>query len=162
MIRRPPRSTRTDTPFPYTTLFRSWRHPGGTSNNEPPRHNGRGRRIIRVTQQALHDRRESLHHQLYRLRIGRKRMAGPCRHGDVVKPDDRNVASHLKSEFRSSHFDGCERHMIVGAKVRSEARTSELQSLMRTSYAVSCLKKKHVHSEDTNNNNVHNHTITTH
>src|SRR3546814_6448318 len=117
---------------------------------------------MRVTQPALNDRRELLHQQLYRLRIGRKRMAGPCRHGDVVKPDDRNVASHLKSEFRSSHFDGCERHMVVGAKDRiwtgapleqnarclgcaferivpdftnrSEEHTSELQSQMRNSY----------------------------
>src|SRR3546814_4678215 len=78
MIRRPPRSTRTDTLFPYTTLFRS-DHP--LRGGEP---------------------------RVERLRIPR--------------------------EFR-------------GAQVlRSEEHTSELQSLMRISYAVFCLKKKTVHT----------------
>src|SRR3546814_1622820 len=79
MIRRPPRSTRTDTLFPYTTLFRS-----------PERHHhGRGRR-----------------------------GAGP---GAAGRPRGRPA---------------------VSAVHRSEEHTSELQSLMRISYAVFCLKKK--------------------
>src|SRR3546814_7946255 len=82
MIRRPPRSTRTDTLFPYTTLFRS-----------------RGRsRISRRTEAPARAARASV----------------PATRG--VRPD---ATSH-----------------------RSEEHTSELQSLMRISYAVFCLKKK--------------------
>src|SRR3546814_1369275 len=80
MIRRPPRSTRTDTLFPYTTLFRSLRIPPGTS----------AARRARLTLSAF-------------LRLL------------VVT--------------------------AIGAD-RSEEHTSELQSLMRISYAVFCLKKK--------------------
>src|SRR3546814_1819570 len=91
MIRRPPRSTRTDTLFPYTTLFRS------------PRHHSR---------------------------IFRKRAASlaPQRNEKTrsVKP------SALLNPAR-----------LVGRLLsRSEEHTSELQSLMRISYAVFCLKKK--------------------
>src|SRR3546814_20716643 len=83
MIRRPPRSTRTDTLFPYTTLFRSQ---GGTR----PGHHLGGQAVLRG-----HRRRE-------RAQPG------------AQPPRD----------------------------VRSEEHTSELQSLMRISYAVFCLKKK--------------------
>src|SRR3546814_8199561 len=79
MIRRPPRSTRTDTLFPYTTLFRSLRH--------------RPRRQDRTLAPAL------------------------VRQGLPATPD-------------------------LQAVLRSEEHTSELQSLMRISYAVFCLKKK--------------------
>src|SRR3546814_12375328 len=79
MIRRPPRSTRTDTLFPYTTLFRS----------------------------AL---------QRLRSAVG---LAQPA---------------HLDCAF--AHGTDC-------SAARSEEHTSELQSLMRISYAVFCLKKKH-------------------
>src|SRR3546814_10066694 len=85
MIRRPPRSTRTDTLFPYTTLFRS--------------------------------DRESL-------------LRGP----------------------RACCSAGC-----GGLRPRSEEHTSELQSLMRISYAVFCLKKKKKHTHDhvhVNNNTI--------
>src|SRR3546814_1163706 len=82
MIRRPPRSTRTDTLFPYTTLFRS-----SLSFRFPP-----GRRD---------------------------------RHAEL----DRPVAA-LAPQFHR------------GLCPRSEEHTSELQSLMRISYAVFCLKKK--------------------
>src|SRR3546814_2029452 len=100
MIRRPPRSTRTDTLFPYTTLFRS--KGGGT--------NATG--------------------FLAGLAVGAAKAAetppgepeGDGRAGDV---DDRGIA-------RGSD----------GNQVRSEEHTSELQSLMRISYAVFCLKNK--------------------
>src|SRR3546814_7959652 len=97
MIRRPPRSTRTDTLFPYTTLFRSvgWRG-----------------------------------------------------HGDR--------AGHCSGALRSRRFRDAVDHGLRGARgrgaigrygqwrrqLRSEEHTSELQSLMRISYAVFCLKKK--------------------
>src|SRR3546814_2398977 len=76
MIRRPPRSTRTDTLFPYTTLFRS-------------------------TARGRHARRQP--------------------HGSEARRQGRGVRAELP---------------------RSEEHTSELQSLMRISYAVFCLKKK--------------------
>src|SRR3546814_2312582 len=96
MIRRPPRSTRTDTLFPYTTLFRS-----------PPRRNlsqGRIRRDGRLRAEGRPGSRARLHR----------------RAADVLP--------------RRQHRR-C-------ALARSEEHTSELQSLMRISYAVFCLKKK--------------------
>src|SRR3546814_5133923 len=87
MIRRPPRSTRTDTLFPYTTLFRSGRQ-------RPPR---------AVLPAVL-----------------------PARLGRV----------YLRALRRAGHDPD------APAAARSEEHTSELQSLMRISYAVFCLKKK--------------------
>src|SRR3546814_1309642 len=106
MIRRPPRSTRTDTLFPYTTLFRSARR---------DRHR---RRLVGLWRRCDCRRRE-FHHQA-RLFGGR---AG--QHG---------------------------RHH----RARSEEHTSELQSLMRISYAVFCLKKK-----NTPTSLLHTYTTTT-
>src|SRR3546814_12649693 len=88
MIRRPPRSTRTDTLFPYTTLFRSAVARGGAQ----PKAERRSEWIVEV------------------------RLGKPCDAG-------------LPPWTRGSVF-------------RSEEHTSELQSLMRISYAVFCLKKK--------------------
>src|SRR3546814_14690796 len=84
MIRRPPRSTRTDTLFPYTTLFRS--------------------------------------HRGYVLVNGKITMTGS---GAALLADEQIRAAYLE-----------------GGHGRSEEHTSELQSLMRISYAVFCLKKK--------------------
>src|SRR3546814_5310295 len=95
MIRRPPRSTRTDTLFPYTTLFRS----------------ALGRRVGHADQRAP----EHLPVELNRLLEVRYRDAG--------------VAERARP------------HRCVSS-MRSEEHTSELQSLMRISYAVFCLKKK--------------------
>src|SRR3546814_5962123 len=95
MIRRPPRSTRTDTLFPYTTLFRS-----------------------RCTHLRLR------HHLL----LGRP-------HGDAGLPVHEGKALEHALPPRP-------RPRRQGAEDRSEEHTSELQSLMRISYAVFCLKKK--------------------
>src|SRR3546814_8315336 len=100
MIRRPPRSTRTDTLFPYTTLFRSTR-PGA----------------------ALAHRR----HRRAAVRLDR----GASRHGH----GQRGAAAAGQALLRRSR--GHAEHAL-----RSEEHTSELQSLMRISYAVFCLKKK--------------------
>src|SRR3546814_2515792 len=98
MIRRPPRSTRTDTLFPYTTLFRSAGAGAG---------GGRARRNYRLRRpKVLPDRAR-------RARCGRSWAPG--------KPD-RGAGGRNPG--------------------RSEEHTSELQSLMRISYAVFCLKKK--------------------
>src|SRR3546814_7195246 len=107
MIRRPPRSTRTDTLFPYTTLFRSLDEP--TANLSVP-----------ATRELL------------------RTMAELKQHG---------VAQIIISD-------------------RSEEHTSELQSLMRISYAVFCLKKKNNNStrkdliHDHQDNEVQTHTDT--
>src|SRR3546814_9133486 len=85
MIRRPPRSTRTDTLFPYTTLFRSIPH--------------------------------------FAVSIGIQ-VRGKLEHGVIYAPCTQDL-------YVASNGSG-----------RSEEHTSELQSLMRISYAVFCLKKK--------------------
>src|SRR3546814_13351448 len=92
MIRRPPRSTRTDTLLPYTTLFRS----------SP-------------------------------LDMG---AAHVMRFGD---PDPRRAEREILAE-KDAQAEGCA--IEIALKLRSEEHTSELQSLMRISYAVFCLKKK--------------------
>src|SRR3546814_8223746 len=93
MIRRPPRSTRTDTLFPYTTLFRSIREVGDA------------------------DYRPGIHLDVY------------------------GTLGELFGDRLDAMAD-----YLGGLVERSEEHTSELQSLMRISYAVFCLKKK------TNNN----------
>src|SRR3546814_6581450 len=103
MIRRPPRSTRTDTLFPYTTLFRSADGVGAE----------------RVGGDDIRSR----------LQIGARDLL------DDRRPAEReNVVIALLVALKA------ERAGIVGS--RSEEHTSELQSLMRISYAVFCLKKK--------------------
>src|SRR3546814_15908248 len=86
MIRRPPRSTRTDTLFPYTTLFRSDEFAIGAHQRGP----------------------------------GIQRLA------DILA----RQAAEIDVDVHFQH------------RIRSEEHTSELQSLMRISYAVFCLKKK--------------------
>src|SRR3546814_8252228 len=98
MLRRPPRSTRTDTLFPYTTLFRS-------------------RRVVVGFQPVLPQDD----------RIGGKRA------------DTRDEARQHKGDL------GVTRRVALD---RSEEHTSELQSLMRISYAVFCLKKKKINLKE--------------
>src|SRR3546814_8160440 len=107
MIRRPPRSTRTDTLFPYTTLFRSWSGP---------------------------DRQNT-------YRCDGERCS---RCSDVTRPAQRPGR--------------IERSPVSG---RSEEHTSELQSLMRISYAVFCLKKKRQHKMWTHKPDFNKHKNTT-
>src|SRR3546814_6888956 len=95
MIRRPPRSTRTDTLFPYTTLFRSF--VGGTPDVVAGMYIG-------------FDQPRS--------------MGGYAQGGSYAAPIFKDFA-----------------HAALADR-RSEEHTSELQSLMRISYAVFCLKKK--------------------
>src|SRR3546814_8720231 len=99
MLRRPTRSTRTDTLFPYTTLFRSHDDPDRGADRDP---GGAGR----------HHPLELVQHLL---------DPGPGGGG------------HRRGRHPRLRLEGHE---------RSEEHTSELQSLMRISYAVFCLKKK--------------------
>src|SRR3546814_10131803 len=112
MIRRPPRSTRTDTLFPYTTLFRS---PGATAQ-----------------------------HAVRRCRCGLHRACPSCRAAvrELQRPDR---ASRVGStSVNDTAPTGTLTFIPVAGvpEIRSEEHTSELQSLMRISYAVFCLKKK--------------------
>src|SRR3546814_3840696 len=112
MIRLPPRSTRTDTLFPVTTLFRS-RRP-------------RPVRRTRPSSCPLLSRRQSLEETPH------KGCADPVAHG-------RSAWAHRSASVRREWQRAR----------RSEEHTSELQSLMRISYAVFCLKKKTDNKEST-------------
>src|SRR3546814_5704063 len=101
MIRRPPRSTRTDTLFPYTTLFRSEVYVRNVPNSTLLRYDDHGR--------------EDWH-------VHRRDGAGQLRRYAIDRADIPDLPGLLDE--------------------RSEEHTSELQSLMRISYAVFCLKKK--------------------
>src|SRR3546814_2935243 len=121
MIRRPPRSTRTDTLFPYTTLFRSAAQ------------------------------REAAFAQVVRGGVG---LA---------------AATPATAPAAAVFFLGLGAGIAVVAvpviSGRSEEHTSELQSLMRISYAVFCLKTKKInHTNNKHSNKQHNHitTIITH
>src|SRR3546814_2546142 len=109
MIRRPPRSTRTDTLFPYTTLFRS-------------KHEARS--PIARTRSATVS--ESTNFCWSRSSKARTSTVSPLR---VIRQKYRSAGSILRSAIRE--------------RPRSEEHTSELQSLMRISYAVFCLKTTH-------------------
>src|SRR3546814_10574835 len=114
MIRRPPRSTRTDTLFPYTTLFRS----GGGEGVDAPRP------------------------RAHRRRNGARTVSG----------NDALARAALRAE--AVQWFNLERSgdMTVDDELRflerSEEHTSELQSLLRTSYAVFCLKKQNTSITD--------------
>src|SRR3546814_4231202 len=105
MIRRPPRSTRTDTLFPYTTLFRS---------------------VVR----GLRDD-----------------VPGQQRHRDERGADGDRHAGGREATRAAPH--------LREREARSEEHTSELQSLMRSSYAVFCLKKKKSKTQSALNNTLH-------
>src|SRR3546814_16445595 len=123
IVRRPPQSQRTDTLFPSTTLFRS---------PSPPTETAQGGYIADGYDAALDDLR---------------RMAG----------DGRRAIAALEAKYRTQtgitalkirhnavlgyHVEVPSRHGDALMGERSEEHTSELQSLMRISYAVFCLKK---------------------
>src|SRR3546814_2803170 len=109
MIRRPPRSTRTDTLFPYTTLFRS----------------GRALRDGPLADSQI-----------------RQPQAGPQPGADAVRRRPRE-APLRRAAVHPSGQPGF-RGSPIPDPARSEEHTSELQSLMRISYAVFCLKKKKI------------------
>src|SRR3546814_5941320 len=119
MIRTPPRSTRTDTLFPYTTLFRSR---GGGSDARGRRHD----RLDRVGRQSVDPA------TLVVAEIPADRAGTARRHSDA-----RDYAETV-SFLATSRL----RRRALSDNLRSEEHTSELQSLMRISYAVFCLKKK--------------------
>src|SRR3546814_3724211 len=116
MIRRPPRSTRTDTLFPYTTLFRSAYAARLCGDRKPSRPFDRG---------ACARHRAAGGSCIHAARVGRSR------------PIRRNVRGMPSRAWRRADRD-------ESGPLRSEEHTSELQSLMRISYAVFCLIKKNI------------------
>src|SRR3546814_7773987 len=110
MIRRPPRSTRTYTLFPYTTLLRSQRPQCGVGEGAADAH---------------------------------------VEFGDRVERDARGLLAQFDQLRAQLRLPG----------IRSEEHTSELQSLMRISYAVFCLqKKKHTQEQNKKQNSKHHKT----
>src|SRR3546814_5018562 len=126
MVRRPPRSTRTDTLLPYTTLFRS-QQPKRIKNDKQRRaFMGHDRRSY----PEAHDRR-------------RHEQGDDAQADDQILPDDpAGAAAEADRERQMREIVGHQRDIGGLERDRSEEHTSELQSLMRISYAVFCLKKK--------------------
>src|SRR3546814_4107252 len=119
MIRQPPRSTRTDTLFPYPTLFRS----------------------VGI------DRR---------LDLGATDILAAADDDVLLAVDDEQILVGVEiAEVAGAEIAIGEKGGLGRLRVRSEEHTSELQSLMRISYAVFCLKKKTI---NTNAATVH-HTL---
>src|SRR3546814_14469077 len=120
MIRRPPRSTRTDTLFPYTTLFRSKAYPIRVAGRDPIRSEDAGR-------------------SYYSPIIG-------CDRELYTRKVEGQWPDPMAFRLLSFRVEALLQTVAAGAvSVRSEEHTSELQSLMRISYAVFCLKKKNHH-----------------
>src|SRR3546814_3990988 len=128
MIRRPPRSTPTDTLFPYTTLFRSQFRKGAKQR----------RSLIEQGQSLFGNTEQVVQNAPHRM------------------VDDVNVLVHatpklirqaalpyyvLRARTRPEMKALAAGSQLAGRRKRSEEHTSELQSLMRISYAVFCLKK---------------------
>src|SRR3546814_10867220 len=112
MIRRPPRSTRTDTLFPYTTLFRSCR-------------------LCAADQPRRADGGDQPEHIVLRRRCG---IGSDRPHAGSPRIALRGLGTHRRGRHRRC-VDRVKRYS------RSEEHTSELKSLMRISYAVFCLEK---------------------
>src|SRR3546814_10745489 len=120
MIRRPPRSTRTDTLFPYTTLFRSLCRAG---------------RFVPVGARR------------FRRLAGGGGRGGGFGHGAAL----RRCLGAGGGDGAAGAGGGAQPLCVASPRMdrdaRSEEHTSELQSLMRISYAVFCLKKQKQHKE---------------
>src|SRR3546814_4392592 len=125
MIRRPPRSTRTDTLFPYTTLFRSFR-----------RVHDLELRVVEPGHREF-DRRAGRRLQHRRDRAVARDMGG-IDHVEAPEPRPlhRNRMIVARAELARELFGGAVRADRQHRRPRSEAHTYELQSLMRTPYAV--------------------------
>src|SRR3546814_8345300 len=144
MIRRPPRSTRTDTLFPYTTLFRS---PSDRLARDPHRPVGRANHIA----WDPHDDAGDCRHRLSRPAGGAGSRAAADDSRAAPYPGGPGAADRPASATALPLEPG-RRPQAQVRRTRSEEHTSELQSLMRISYAVFCLKKKKQHITKTNTN----------
>src|SRR3546814_10093865 len=180
MIRRPPRSTRTDTLFPYTTLFRSslcrlcdaWDELDADPDSRVGIMTGAGGNVSagadldrlvgallagKPAEDEYEERIRQDFSLIYKGFLKEHQVAKPivaavegsCYAGgmEILQSFDVRVAGEgaqlAVSEVQRSLFP------MAGSTIRSEEHTSELQSLMRISYAVFCLKKKTQSTHDT-------------
>src|SRR3546814_9494843 len=143
MIRRPPRSTRTDTLFPYTTLFRSAL-----------------RFLVVVHFHSLYrrsqDRSARANNNIcsaVRESLSKFAAEGPPvspsrshRPAITARPLYISYQAQVERELDQAHLHAASAlaQVAISCAARSEEHTSELQSLMRISYAVFCLKKKKI------------------
>src|SRR3546814_2215241 len=117
MIRRPPRSTRTDTLFPYTTLFRSAHQKQHYNRTDESKFDNRvAGCVIKAALAGISERRKPT----------------------AIHPAPHSVSRRSEISLAIC-WNWAIRSLLLAA--RSEEHTSELQSLMRISYAVFCLKK---------------------
>src|SRR3546814_7145015 len=123
MIRRPPRPTRTDTLFPYTTLFRSARCSGNRYLLDAVQRQNRLRSFLNIQWVNGVERVEASidEHLAIMDALG----------------EGKNLRAHA---LMTLHLDSA--RDVAPTIIRSEEHTSELQSLMRISYAVFCLQRK--------------------
>src|SRR3546814_3542851 len=132
MIRRPPRSTRTDTLFPYTTLFRSRLFVLTAAGEQDDSQGDR-------QYQASHEHSPPLPRAAVALRRSGYHISCAWRFKSAppwTSPKPAETLFHTVPPGRR-------RARVGGHSSRSEEHTSELQSLMRISYDVFCLTKKH-------------------
>src|SRR3546814_3137845 len=133
LIRRPPRSTRTDTLFPYTTLFRSVANVAGKGSCDFVRDVAAPfpvmvfMRMMGFPPERFDDFR-ALADQFFNAR-------DPQQIGTVSQMIIAELMGLIEVKRAAAE---------AGGEKRSEEHTSELQSLMRISYAVFCLKKKNI------------------
>src|SRR3546814_10909744 len=143
-LRRPPISTRTDTLFPYTPLFRS-----GAEDRDAGLFQ-RLRELERRLAAELDDHPDQFALRLFDVQdfqhvLGRQRFEiEPVRRVVIGRHGFGVAVDHDRFIARIG-----EREAGMATAIRSEEHTSELQSLMRTSYAVFCLKKKKTKSTNT-------------
>src|SRR3546814_751298 len=165
MIRRPPRSTRTDTLFPYTTLFRSADDLAHALHlveaREVHQHREAGEQLKPLGKAAEHRERardilvavDAEGAEIVVLRahlvIFEEHAIFALGHADRVEQvrvsgdvDGFHVAERGQHHLDLGRLEHAAIFVVVAILHRSEEHTSELQSLMRISYAVFCLKKK--------------------
>src|SRR3546814_4965531 len=148
MLRRPPRSTRTDTLCPYTTLFRSV--PGYQPANAAPGAAQTAEAAGKTAENYVRDFALGREVSVTRNALGtvkRLSVAVALRNPETGKPRSAKEIAALEQLIKGAvgYDQGRGDVVAVSARkfvARSEEHTSELQSLMRISYAVFCLKKK--------------------
>src|SRR3546814_6699433 len=132
MIRRPPRSTRTDTLFPYTTLFRSRSLPASVNHLE---HQFMRKMDLPILHIIVNQRREE------KCNVGGEMTMTSY---DVLIVGAGHAGAQAALLLRQMKFEGSV--ALLGDERRSEAHTSDLPSLIRISYVVLCLKNNKYHS----------------